>query len=228
MHPHHAAARRARRRGQDVEVARQLRRHRRAAAGDVRQADVDLGRADVALHRAAVVRVCWTTIEALEAKRAGAIRATSRCASPRRSWRASTVRAAAERAQADFDQPLPRGRDARGDARSHDQGARRRHADRSAAQAGAAHAEHFGSAAHDRAGRREARRRARVGQGAEDCRRPHGRRPGWQAQVGEDHRQVDVTRSTRSSTRTTRGYGRRTSSAAIRTTGRCRSTISCG
>ena len=41
---------------QDVQVARQLRRHRRAAGGDVRQADVDLRRADVALHRAAVVR----------------------------------------------------------------------------------------------------------------------------------------------------------------------------
>ena len=34
---------------QDVEVARQLRRHHRAAGGDLRQADVDLRRADVAL-----------------------------------------------------------------------------------------------------------------------------------------------------------------------------------
>ena len=42
---------------EDVEVARQLRRHRRAAQRDVRQAHVGLGRADVALHRAAVVRV---------------------------------------------------------------------------------------------------------------------------------------------------------------------------
>ena len=42
VHPHHAAARGARRPRQDVQVARQLRRHRRAAAGDLRQADVDL------------------------------------------------------------------------------------------------------------------------------------------------------------------------------------------
>ena len=40
---------------------------------------------------------------------------------------------------------------------------------RPAAQAGAAHAEHFRGAAHDRPRRREARWRARVGQGAEDC-----------------------------------------------------------
>ena len=44
VRPHHAAARRPRRQGEDVEVARQLCRHRRAAAGDVRQADVDLRR----------------------------------------------------------------------------------------------------------------------------------------------------------------------------------------
>ncbi len=55
MHPHAAAARRPRRREQDVEVARQLRRHHRGARGTVRQADVDLRRADVALLRAPVV-----------------------------------------------------------------------------------------------------------------------------------------------------------------------------
>ena len=49
----HAAAGRHRRRAEDVEVLRQLHRHHRAAAGDVRQGDVDLRRADVALLRAA-------------------------------------------------------------------------------------------------------------------------------------------------------------------------------
>jgi hypothetical protein len=52
---HHAAARRARRRGEDVEVARQLHRHQRGAGLDLRQGDVDLRRVDVevlrALHR---------------------------------------------------------------------------------------------------------------------------------------------------------------------------------
>ena len=90
VHPDHAAARRARRRGEDVQVARQLRRHRRAAAGDVRQADVDLRRADVALLRAAVLRVARDDRSAGSDEVAkGAIRATSRCASPRRSSRAS-------------------------------------------------------------------------------------------------------------------------------------------
>ena len=44
-----AARRREDRRRQDVQVARQLRRHQRAAARDVRQADEHLRRADVAL-----------------------------------------------------------------------------------------------------------------------------------------------------------------------------------
>ena len=56
MRPDHAAAGRAGRRQQDVQVAGQLCRHRRAAAGDVRQADVGVRRPDVALHRAAVLR----------------------------------------------------------------------------------------------------------------------------------------------------------------------------
>ena len=55
VHPDAAAARGSRRRQQDVEVARQLRRHHRAAERDVRQADVDLRRADVAVLRVAVV-----------------------------------------------------------------------------------------------------------------------------------------------------------------------------
>ena len=44
-----------RRRQQDVQVARQLHRHHRGSRQHVRQADVDLGRAHVALLRAAVV-----------------------------------------------------------------------------------------------------------------------------------------------------------------------------
>ena len=48
-----AAARGARRRREDVEEPGQLRRRHRRAGGDVRQADVDLGRADVALLHAA-------------------------------------------------------------------------------------------------------------------------------------------------------------------------------
>ncbi len=41
--------------GEDVQVPRQLHRHHRAGAGDLRQADAHLRRADVALHGAAVV-----------------------------------------------------------------------------------------------------------------------------------------------------------------------------
>src|SRR5205807_5064123 len=76
MHPYDAASRRTRRARQDVEVARQLCRHRRAAAGDVRQAHVDLRRADVALHRAAFVRIA-ADHRALEAS------TRARCESPR-------------------------------------------------------------------------------------------------------------------------------------------------
>ena len=54
VHPDHAAARRPARPREDVEIPRQLRRHQRAAGDDLREADVDLGRADVALHRVAV------------------------------------------------------------------------------------------------------------------------------------------------------------------------------
>ncbi len=46
---HHAAARGARRRTQDVQIVRQLRWHHRTRAGDVRQAHVDQRRAHVAL-----------------------------------------------------------------------------------------------------------------------------------------------------------------------------------
>ena len=55
VHSHDAAARRPRRRREDVEVEGQLRRHQRAAERHVRQADEHLGHADVALLRAAVV-----------------------------------------------------------------------------------------------------------------------------------------------------------------------------
>ena len=50
---HDAAAGRPRRRQQDVQVARQLHRHHRAARSDVPQGDADLRRPDVALLRAA-------------------------------------------------------------------------------------------------------------------------------------------------------------------------------
>ena len=71
---------------------------------DLRQAHVDLRRADVALHRAAVLRADGDG-GALEgrSRRRGAIRATSRSGSRRRSWRGSTIAAAAEKALADFE-----------------------------------------------------------------------------------------------------------------------------
>ena len=63
------------------------------------------------------------TLASLEARgRRGATRATSRRASPRRSSRASMARGAADAGRADFEQPLSRGRAARGhagDRRSH-------------------------------------------------------------------------------------------------------------
>ena len=107
VHPHHAAARRARRQGEDVEVARQLRRHRRAAAGDLRQADVDLRRADVALHRAAFLRAAGEDqgLEESEqsARREGALRQGDRRALPqregRRAGRRPISRAASARAR---------------------------------------------------------------------------------------------------------------------------------
>ena len=94
-----------------------------------------------------------------------AIRATSRCASRRRSSRASTAPAAAERAEAEFDSRFREGEMPEDMPEVTLQAPRRRHPHRPAAQAGRAHAEHLRSAAHDRAGRREARRRARVRQG---------------------------------------------------------------
>ena len=71
VHPDDAAARRARRRQEDVEVARQLHRHHRAAERHVRQGDVDLRRADVALLRAAVVPARWTEIATLKREGGG-------------------------------------------------------------------------------------------------------------------------------------------------------------
>ena len=55
MHPDHAVAGGIGRRQQDVEILWQLCRYQRAAARDLWQADVGLGRTDVALLRAAVV-----------------------------------------------------------------------------------------------------------------------------------------------------------------------------
>ena len=55
MHPDDAAAGRAGRRREDVEVEEQLHRHQREAHRHVRQADEHLRHADVALLRAAVV-----------------------------------------------------------------------------------------------------------------------------------------------------------------------------
>ena len=108
MHPDPAAARRARRRQQDVEVARQLRRHHRAAGGDVRQADVDFRRADVALLRAAVVSPAGRDRgaqarmrrRAQSARGQGAAGAGDRCAlslAPRGGRRARRVRCALSR-----------------------------------------------------------------------------------------------------------------------------------
>ena len=98
VHHHHAAARGPRRREEDVQVARQLRRHRRAGARDLRQAHVDLRRSDVALYRAAVVRAArddrqWKAKSA--EGRQSARRESALCA--RKSSRASMARAAADR-----------------------------------------------------------------------------------------------------------------------------------
>ncbi len=94
VHPDPAAARGPRRRQQDVEVARQLRRHHRGAERDVRQADVDLRRPDVALLRAAVVPSGSRTSRSSSASaRKAAIRAMRRSRSRRRSSRASIRRA---------------------------------------------------------------------------------------------------------------------------------------
>ena len=80
VHPDHAAAGRPGRRQQDVEVARQLRRHQRAAAGNLRQADVGVRRPDVALYPVAVVRVARRPSRAGSGRWPRApIRATSRC-----------------------------------------------------------------------------------------------------------------------------------------------------
>ncbi len=116
VHPDLAAARGPGRRQQDVEVARQLRRHHRARERDVRQADVDLRRAHVALLRAAVVPAARrhrgaearVRRRAQPARREGRARAGDRRAVPlegRGGPRAGRVRGA-----------LPRRRAARGHA----------------------------------------------------------------------------------------------------------------
>ena len=161
VHPHHAAARGPRRRQQDVEVDGQLRRHQRAAQRDLRQADVDLRRPDVALLRAAVVPADGRDqrLQARDrrrpqpARREGAARAGDRRALPlagRRGAGARRLRGA-----------LPRQRHSRRPARDRH---RRNRTDRRRAgdEAGRPRAEHFRGDAHDRAGRREARRRTRV------------------------------------------------------------------
>ena len=104
MHPDAAAARGARRRQQDVEVARQLRRHHRAAERDVRQADVDLRRADVALLRAAVVPPAGRRSRGSSANAtAGAIRATPRSMLAQEIVARFHSQAAAEHALAEFE-----------------------------------------------------------------------------------------------------------------------------
>ena len=88
----HAAARRARRREQDVEIARQLHRHQRSRRHPVRQAHVDFRRADVAVFRAAVVPPARGNRGAAQRRsRKAAIRATSNSSSASRSSSVSTA-----------------------------------------------------------------------------------------------------------------------------------------
>ena len=103
VHPDDAAARRARRRQQDVEVARQLRRHHRAAERDVRQADVDLRRADVALLRAAVVPAAGRDREAQARMRGGRNPRDAKVLLAQEIVARFHSKAAAERALAEFD-----------------------------------------------------------------------------------------------------------------------------
>ena len=77
---------------QDVEVPRQLHRHHGSPRQHVRQAHVDLRRADVALLRAAVASARWRKSRRSGARRArAATRATSSSSSRARSPRASTT-----------------------------------------------------------------------------------------------------------------------------------------
>ena len=84
-----------------------------SAERNFRQADVGVGRADVALHRTVVVRVAGDdqTMEEQKSK-AGAIRATSRSASRRKSSRVFTAQAAARGRARRFRGALQAGRNA--------------------------------------------------------------------------------------------------------------------
>ena len=178
----------ARRRQQDVEVARQLCRHQRAARRDLRQAHVDFRRAHVALHRAAVVRAAR--------HRAGLEEGVAEGRNPRdiKVGFAQEIverfhgRAAAQKASRGFRRPAS--------ARAGCPmtcpkcGYRRPTVAlpiRAGAQAGGADGEHVRSDAHDRAGRREAERRESERQVAQARQRRAGRAAGRQAQVRARH-----------------------------------------